>query len=251
MSEITTNEHTALRLLSDHAFSADRLEADSSGHENTVPDGAFVPLSGMTNPETFARFGQALGAFHLEFKGKDLPGLERHDAAWFSRSTPYVLAEVASLADSGQYDLTLPELGQLEEAGIVIAELAEPLTGLLPSFVHGNCTLETAGFIGDQACVRDWQYATAGFSWLDVAALSRYAEDVSRDCLVALIASYADAADYPVGVLGDLVPFARAMQDVYILDRWNVELTSGVRAFGSLKIQGEQRVRRLLELVVI
>jgi hypothetical protein len=251
MSEITTNELTALRLLSGHAFSADRLKVDDTGHENTVPDGAFVALAGMTEPDAFARFGQALGAFHLEFKGKPLPGLELHDAAWFSRSAPYVLAEVASLADSGQYELTLPELGQLEEAGIVIAELSEPLTGLLPSFVHGNCTLETAGFIGDRPCLRDWHYATAGFSWLDVAALSRQTEDVSRDCLVALIASYADAADYPVGVLGDLVPFARAMQDVYILDRWNVELTSGIRASGSLKLQGEQRVRRLLELVVI
>jgi hypothetical protein len=239
-----TNEQTALHLLEHHAFCADWLE-------NTVQDGVFISLSQTIEPEAFARFGQALGAFHLEFKGKDLPGLELHDAAWFSRSAPYVLAEVASLAESGEYDLSLPELGQLEEAGIVIAELAEPLTGLFSSFVHGNCTLETSGFIGDRPCLRAWQYATVGFPWLDVASLSREAEDASRDCLVALVSSYADAADYPVGALGDLVPFVRAMHDVYTLDRWNVELSSGVRGSGSLKLEGERRVRRLLELVTI
>lgn len=239
-----TNEHTALQILEHHAFSADRV-VDGS----TIPDGEFVSLSRLLEPEAFARFGHALGIFHLEFKGKDVPGLELHDAAWFSRSAPYVLAEVASLAESGEYDLTLPELGQLEEAGIMVAELAEPLTGLFSSFVHGNCTLSTAGFVGDRACMRDWDHATVGFPWLDVASLSRGAEDASRDCLVALVSSYADAADYPVGALGDLLPFVRAMHDVYTLDRWNVELTSGVRASGSLKLEGERCVRRLLELV--
>lgn len=239
-----TNEHTTLHLLEHHAFSADRF-VDG----NTVTDDAFVPLSEMIEADAFSSFGSALGAFHLEYKGKDVPGLERHDAAWFSRSAPYVLAEVASLAESGEYELTLPELGQLEEAGIVIAELSEPLTGLFSSFVHGNCTLQTAGFVGDRPCLRDWRYATVGFPWLDVASLSRGAEDTSRDCLVALVSSYADAADYPVGALGDLVPFVRAMHDVYVLDRWNLELSSGARASGSLKRDGELRVRRLLELV--
>ena len=239
-----TNERTVLQLLGDHAFSADRL-IDGQ----IVSDGAFVPLSETIDPDSFSRFGHALGLFHLEFKGINLPGLELHDAAWFSRSAPYVLAEVASLAESGEYDLTLPELGQLEEAGIVVAELSEPLTGLFSSFVHGNCSLSTAGFIGDRACIKDWGGATVGFPWLDAASLSRGAEDASRDCLVALVSSYADAADYPVGALGDLLPFVRAMHDVFTLDRWNVELSSGARASGSLKSDGERCVRRLLELV--
>ena len=239
-----TNEYTALQLLEHHAFSAVRLV-----NMKTVSDGAFVPLAETIEAEAFSRFGHALGLFHLGFKGKDVPGLELHDAAWFSRSAPYVLAEVASLAESGEYDLTLPELGQLEEAGIMVAELAEPLTGLFSSFVHGNCTLQTAGFVGDRACMRDWGSATVGFPWLDAASLSRGAEDASRDCLVALVSSYADAADYPVGALGDLLPFVRAMHDVYTLDRWNVELSSGIRASGSLKREGERCVRRLLELV--
>jgi hypothetical protein len=97
--------------------------------------------------------------------------------------------------------------------------------------------------------MRDWRYATHGCPWLDVACLSREVEDVGREALVALVSSYADAADYPVGVLGDLLPFVRALHDVYVLDRWNHELTSGTRALGSLKVDGERRVRRLLELV--
>ena len=237
-------ESVALNILEEHPFSAVFLESN-----NTVTNAHFTPLGSKPSPEWFSSFGAALGAFHLEFKGKDLPGLELHDAAWFSRSAPFVLAEVASMAERGEYELTLPELGQLEEAGIMLAELSEPLTGLRSSFVHGFCTLENAGFVGDRPCLRDWRYATTGFPWLDVACLSREVEDIGRDALVALIASYADAADYPVGVLGDLLPFVRALHDVYVLDRWNHELTSGIRVSGSLKVDGERRVRRLLELV--
>jgi hypothetical protein len=237
-------ESIALKILEHHPFSAVFVESN-----NTIADTKFMSLDSKRSPEWFSSFGAALGAFHLEFKGKDLPGLELHDAAWFSRSAPFVLAEVASMAERGEYELTLPELGQLEEAGIMLAELSEPLTGLRSSFVHGFCTLQNAGFIGDQPCMRDWRYATHGFPWLDVACLSREVEDVGREALVALVSSYADAADYPVGVLGDLLPFVRALHDVYVLDRWNHELTSGTRALGSLKVDGERRVRRLLELV--
>ena len=69
-----------------HPFYASALEPD------------FVALSPATSSKDFSRFGAALGAFHLEFKGKAFPDLELRDATWFSRATPYVLAEVASLA---------------------------------------------------------------------------------------------------------------------------------------------------------
>jgi hypothetical protein len=135
-------------LLEHHPFNA--------GPENLE---LFRSLEGVRDPEAWNRFGRALGAFHLEFKGAQLPGLPVRDAAWFSRAAPYVLAEVASLAERGEYELTMAQTGLLEEAGIMLAELSEPLTGLLSSFVHGHCTLSMAGFVGERACLRDWSHA--------------------------------------------------------------------------------------------
>jgi hypothetical protein len=170
------------------------------------------------------------------------------DAAWFSRAAPYVLAEVASLSERGEYELTMAQTGLLEEAGIMLAELSEPLTGLLSSFVHGNCTLSTAGFVGERACLRDWSHAAKGLAWLDVSGLSEGAEGAGQDCLVALVASYGDAADYPTQALGDLIPFTRALQDLYTLDGWNTDLTSGARAPGSVKLESRRQISRLIEM---
>jgi hypothetical protein len=233
------SEASALTILEHHPFNAGSSLEKSEG---------FVPLAGNRDPETFARFGQALGAFHLEFKGAQLPGLQVRDAAWFSRAAPYVLAEVASLSERGEYELTMTQTGLLEEAGVMLAELSEPLTGLLSSFVHGNCNLSTAGFIGDRACLRDWSRAAKGLAWLDISGLSEGAEAASQDCLVALVSSYGEAADYPTQALADLIPFTRALQDLYTLDGWNTDLTSGARASGSVKVESRKNISRLIEL---
>jgi hypothetical protein len=208
----------------------------------------FVALSPTTSPKDFSRFGAALGAFHLEFKGKSFPDLELRDAAWFSRATPYVLAEVASLADRGEYQITVAQTELLEQAGVMIAELAEPLSQLFSSVVHGNCRLENAGFIKDRAALRNWDEVCVGLPWLDIAVLSADVERISSEALVALISSYSEAADYAVGVVGDLIPFCRALHDVLTLDRWNSELSSGARATGSLRLESYPVIRRLLEL---
>jgi hypothetical protein len=229
------SELSALTILEHHPFNAGLSDS-------------FQSLTGNRDPETFARFGQALGAFHLEFKGAQLPGLQVRDAAWFSRAAPYVLAEVASLAERGEYELTMTQTGLLEEAGVMLAELSEPLTGLLSSFVHGNCTISTAGFIGDRPCLRDWSRATKGLSWIDISSLSEGAEDASQDCLVALVSSYGEAADYPTQALADLIPFTRALQDLYTLDTWNTDLTSGARASGSVKVESRRSISRLIQM---
>ena len=192
MSE--SGELAALQLLENHPFNAGSGEA-GTGHSG------FVPLLGNRDPEAFARFGTAFGAFHLEFKGAQLPGLPVRDAAWFSRAAPYVLAEVASLSDRGEYELTMTQTGLLEEAGIMLAELSEPLTGLLSSFVHGHCNLTTAGFINGRPCLRDWTRAANGLAWIDISSLSEGAEDAGQDCLVALVSGYGDAAEYPGGAI--------------------------------------------------
>ena len=62
-----------------HPFYADLLEPE------------FVALSPISSPEDFSRFGTALGAFHLEFKGKEIPDLELRGAAWFSRASCLVI----------------------------------------------------------------------------------------------------------------------------------------------------------------
>lgn len=233
----------ALKLLANHPFCADQLE----GERILTPE-PFRSLAQSRDPEDFATFGVALGEFHLEWKGREMPGLELHDAAWFSRAAPYVLAEVASLAESSEYELTLAQSGQLEEAGVILAELAEPLSGLLPSFVHGRCVLENAGFVGNRPCMRDWSWSFSGLSWVDIATLSEGAETISSDVLVALVRSYADAADYPVGVVGDLIPFCRALHDVFVLDHWNRALSSGTVASGSVKVASRRPIARMLEL---
>ena len=235
--------NSALDLLKTHPFCADRLDGD-----RVLTLEPFRALASSRDPEDYARFGAALGAFHLEWKGRELPGLELHDAAWYSRAAPYVLAEVASRAETGEYELTLAQSGQLEEAGVILAELAEPLSGLLPSFVHGHCTLETAGFVGDRPCLRDWSLACAGLAWVDIATLSEGAEDTSQDVLVALVRSYAEAADYPVGTVGDLIPFCRALHDVFVLDHWNHALTRGEAPAGSFKRAARRPISRMLEL---
>ena len=219
-----------------HPFYADLLEPE------------FVALSPISSPEDFSSFGTALGAFHLEFKGKEISDLELRDAAWFSRASPYVLAEVASLAERGEYEISLAETELLEQAGVMIAELSEPLSGLFSSVVHGNCKLQNAGFIKSRAVLRNWDDACVGLPWLDIAVLSAGVERISSEALVAVIASYAEAADYPVGVVGDLVPFCRALHDVLVLDRWNTELSSGTRVSGSFKLESRALIRRLLEL---
>lgn len=231
-----SNQSTITKMLGFHPFYASNLESD------------FVPLSPISSLEDFSSFGAALGAFHLEFKGKAIPDLELRDAVWFSRASPYVLAEVASLADRGEYEITPAESELLEQAGVMIAELSEPLSGLFSSIVHGNCRLENAGFVESRAALRNWDAACVGLPWLDIAVLSAAVERISSDALVALIGSYAEAADYPVGVVGDLVPFCRALHDVLVLDGWNTELSSGARESGSLKLDSRAVIRRLLEL---
>ncbi len=219
-----------------HPFYAHSLEPD------------FVALSPTTSPKDFSRFGAALGAFQLEFKGKSFPSLELRGAAWFSRATPYVLAEVASLADRGEYQISTAQTELLEQAGVMIAELAEPLSQLFSSVVHGNCRLENAGFVHGHCVLRNWDSVCVGLPWLDIAVLSAEVEQISSEALVALISSYAEAADYAVGVVGDLIPFCRALNDVLTLDRWNTELSSGVRKSKSLKLESYPVIRRLLEL---
>jgi hypothetical protein len=223
-------------LLEFHPFYANALEPD------------FVALSPTTSLDDFSKFGAALGAFHLEFKGKSFPDLELRDAAWFSRATPYVLAEVASLADRGEYQISLAQTELLEQAGVMIAELSEPLAQLFSSVVHGNCQLENAGFIKGQARLQNWDSVCDGLPWLDIAVLSADVERISSEALVALISSYAEAADYAVGVVGDLIPFCRALHDVLTLDRWNTQLSSGTRKSQSLRLESYPVIRRLLEL---
>jgi hypothetical protein len=208
----------------------------------------FVALSPASSVEDFSRFGTALGAFQLEFKGKSFPDLELRDAAWFSRAAPYVLAEVASLADRGEYEISMAQTELLEQAGVMVAELSEPLSQLFSSVVHGNCRLEHCGFIKDRAAIRNWDSVCVGLPWLDIAVLSADVERISSEALVALISSYAEAADYTVGVVGDLIPFCRALHDVLTLDRWNTELSSGVRKSKSLRLESYPVIRRLLEL---
>ena len=208
----------------------------------------FRALSPTSSLKDFSKFGAALGAFHLEFKGISFPNLELRDAAWFSRATPYILAEVASLADRGEYQITVSQTELLEQAGVMIAELAEPLSQLFSSVVHGHCGLGQAGFIKDRAALRNWDCVCVGLPWLDIAVLSADVERISSEALVALISSYAEAADYAVGVIGDLIPFCRALHDVLTLNRWNTELSSGTRVSGSFKLESRALIRRLLEL---
>ncbi len=219
-----------------HPFYANALEPD------------FVALSPASSLDDFSSFGAALGAFHLEFKGKAFADLALRDAAWFSRAAPYVLAEVASMADRGEYQISMAETELLEQAGVMIAELAEPLSQLFSSVVHGSCRLENAGFVHGQSVLRNWDSVCVGLPWLDIAVLSADVERVSSEALVALISSYAEAADYAVGVVGDLIPFCRALHDVLTLDRWNTELSSGSRKSKSLKLESYPVIRRLLEL---
>ncbi len=225
-------------LLEFHPFYASALEPE------------FVALSQTSSLKDFSRFGAALGAFHLEFKGKASPDLELRDATWFSRATPYVLAEVASLAERGEYEISMAQTELLEQAGVMIAELAEPLSQLFSSVVHGNCRLTQCGFVNNRAVMRNWDSVSVGLPWLDIAVLSADVEPISSEALVALISSYAEAADYAVGVVGDLIPFCRALHDVLTLDRWNTELSSGVRDSKSLRLKSYSVIRRLLELSV-
>jgi hypothetical protein len=224
------------KILERHPFYVGKLEPD------------FRRLETTSSVREFSSFGAALGAFHLELKGTFIPDLEIRDAAWFSRAAPYVLAEVASLADRGEYQISTSETELLEQAGVMIAELSEPLSGLFSSLVHGNCRLENAGFVGSRAAMRNWEGTCLGLPWLDIAVLSMEVETISSEVLVALIGSYAEAADYTVNVVGDLVPFCRALHDVLVLDRWNTELSSGAREAGSLKLESKPLIRRLLEL---
>jgi hypothetical protein len=213
-----------------------------------APEPEFDVLSPTSTLQDFSRFGTALGAFHLEFKGKSFPDLTLRDAAWFSRATPYILAEVASLAERGEYQISMSETELLEQAGVMIAELSEPLSQLFSSVVHGNCRLLNCGFVLDRAVIQNWDSVCVGLPWLDIAVLSADVERVSSEALVALISSYAEAADYAVGVVGDLIPFCRALHDVLTLDRWNTELSSGTRNPKSLWLESKPLIRRLLEL---
>lgn len=210
-------------------------------------DERFEPLGRAADPDAWGAVGEALGELHRDLRGQALE-LELHDATWFSRAAPYVMAEVASLAERGEYNLSLPEIGRLEEAGILLAELSEPLTGLLPTLVHGNLTANHAGFRGGEAAFRGWGAACSGLGWLDVARLARDAERAGTESLVALVRSYAVSAGYEPGLVGDLVPFCGALHDLYVLDRWNRELAAGARPSGSLREAAERRTRRLLDL---
>jgi hypothetical protein len=193
-------------------------------------------------PEDCSSFGAALGAFSREFSGATLEGLPVRDAAWCSRAAPYVLAEFAERVEEWGLNVSLAQLARLEEAGVIIAELSEPLSGLPSSFVHGHCTLKTAGF-APHPCLRDWRFAVNGFPWLDVANLSSFLESDS-ECLLALVSSYADAYDCVPTVLGDLIPFVRAMGDVVMLDHWNTWAHKE-----RLELQIERHVERILDLM--
>jgi hypothetical protein len=208
-------------------------------HPMRHSSGEFLALP--PTPDACARFGAALGTFQRDFSGAKLEGLPLRDAAWCSRAAPYVLAEFAERVDEWGLNVTLAQLERLEEAGVIIAELSEPLSGLPSSFVQGHCTLETAGF-APQPCLRDWRFAVNGFPWLDVANLSSFFER-DPDSLVALVASYANAYDCVPSVLSDLIPFVRTMNDIVMLDHWNTWAHRD-----QLPLHLEQRVERLLEL---
>lgn len=210
-------------------------------------DEPFDPIGATSDPDAWEAVGRALGELHAALKGQTI-ALELHDATWFSRAAPYVMAEVASMAERGEYALTLPELGRLEEAGVLIAELSEPLTGLLPTLVHGNLTAEHAGLQAGSPAFRGWGAACSGLGWLDLAALARDAERAGSEPLVSLVRSYATSAGYEPALVGDLVPFCGALHDLYVLDRWNRELAAGARPSGSLREAAERRTRRLLDL---
>ena len=107
---------------------------------------------------------------------------------------------------------------------------------------YENCCIK------DRAAIQNWDSVSAGLPWLDIAVLSADVERISSEALVALISSYAEAADYAVGVVGDLIPFCRALHDVLTLDRWNTELSSGVRHSKSLRLESYLVIGRLLEL---
>jgi Phosphotransferase enzyme family len=212
-------------------------------HPMRCSSGDFRALT--LTPEDCSSFGTALGEFQRNFSGAKLEGLPLRDAAWCSRAAPYVLAEFAERVEEWGLNVSLAQLARLEEAGIIIAELSEPLSGLHSSLVHGNCTLETTGF-SPQPCLRDWRFAVHGFPWLDVANLSSFLER-DPECLLALVSSYANAYDCVPTVLSDLIPFIRTLGDVIMLDHWNTWVHKDARV-QRLDLQLEQRVERILDL---
>lgn len=242
-------ETVALRLLLGHPINPQRLLAAEESNF-LLEDAPFEPLRDSGSPEDFAALGEAIGALHREFRGGEM-NLPVHDAAWFSRAAPYVLAEVATLAEAGEYDLSMTDTGRLEEAGVVIAELSEPLTGLLPTLVHGACDAAHAGFSRGRPALIGWGLANAGLGWTDLACLTDVAARSGQEGMLALIGAYAASAGYEPALVSDLVPFCRVLSDVYRLDRWNRELGAGIRSPGSLREASRRRIHRLLSLIAI
>ncbi|HWG84105.1 MAG TPA: hypothetical protein VNT60_01385, partial [Deinococcales bacterium] len=242
-------ELAALRALDGHPINPRRLLVEAGG-AILMEDAVFQPLGRGATAGQFGALGDAVGALHRQFRGQEI-GLPVHDAAWFSRAAPYVMAEVASLAEAGEYRLSYADSGRLEEAGVVIAELSEPLTGLLPTLVHGACDEAHAGFSERGPALVGWGLACSGLGWTDLARLSDAAAARGEESLLALVSSYAAAAGYEPALVADLVPFCRALSDLYRLDRWNRELSSGLREPGSLRDLATTRVHRLLDLVQV
>ncbi|HEX2863029.1 MAG TPA: hypothetical protein VHN99_00560, partial [Deinococcales bacterium] len=238
------DELTAARALAQHPVNATPL-LHATEHVAFYEELPFQPLATDWTLVAFADAGRAMGQLHLEWKGQ-APKLEACDAPWFSRATPFVLAEVASLAERGEYTLSLSQAAQLEEAGVVIAELAEPLAGLMPTLVHGQCSARNAGFMDGHFALADWTAAGAGLAWLDVAQLGFEALARGEAALQAFVRSYGQTAGYEPSLVGDLIPYCAGLSIVRRLDAVNRDLTSGRVPSGSQKDVGSQLVRTLL-----
>ena len=243
------SELTAARALRQHPVNATPLLHESSAvaFYEELP---FQSLASDWTVVAFAEAGRSLGAFHQEWKGQ-VPPLEQCDAPWFSRAAPFVLAEVASLAERGEYTLSPAQVGQLEEAGVVVAELAEPLSGLMPTLVHGQCSAANAGFANGRFVLADWTNAGAGLAWLDVAQLGSEALARGEAGLIAFVRSYGLAAGYEPTLIGDLIPFCLALACVRGLGLLNRELTSGRAVSGSLREAGNGLTRQFLDVIAI
>jgi hypothetical protein len=223
--------------------------------------GAHPPLPALTMPDHYAALGRRLGQFHRDHRGTSLD-LPLRDAQWFSRATPYVLAEVAERAAAGDYILSMTSLGALEEVGIVMSELTEPLTGLLPTVVHGQCDHAHVRLLAGQPQLQGWERACLGLGWLDLANIASEIKtgqpvdaaqpELETEKLLALLEHYAAAAEYPVTVLADFLPFCMALGDILYLDQLNGQVSRQPhQPLPADTSQLEQRVRRLIALAAL
>jgi hypothetical protein len=205
----------------------------------------------LTSPDHYAALGRSLGQFHRDHRGTRLD-LPLRDALWFSRATPYVLAEVAERAAAGDYRLSMTSLAALEEVGIIISDLTEPLTGLLPTVVHGQCDHAHLSLATGQPQLWGWERACLGLGWLDLANIASEIKtegdgrEAETEKLLALLEHYADAAGYPLTVLADFVPFCMALSDVLYLDHLNGQISRQPEQANVSQL--EARVQRLIAL---